>query len=110
MYRALEQSKSPNATEAIQLFCYRAARELSALLTPLKGCDAIVFTAGIGENSALIRKGICEWLDWLGVEIDDEANEKNLSIISSKKSKVLVCVIPTNEEYMIAKHTLSLIT
>jgi len=108
--RGLEQSKSPNASEAIQLFCYRAARELSALLTPLKGCDAIVFTAGIGENSALIRKGICKWLDWLGVEIDDEANEKNLSVISNKNSKVLVCVIPTNEEYMIAKHTLSLIT
>ncbi len=107
--RELEQSKSPHAMEAIQLFCYRAARELSALITALKGCDAIVFTAGIGENSARIRKGICEWLDWLGVEINDKANENNLSVISHENSKVLVSVIPTNEEYMIAKHTFSLI-
>lgn len=107
--RVLEQNKSPNATEAIQLFCYQAARELSALIPVLNGCDAIVFTAGIGENSAFVRKGICEWLKWLGAEIDDKANEKNLSIISKKNSKVCILVIPTNEEYMIAKHTLSLV-
>lgn len=106
--RVLEKSKSEKAIEAIQLFCYRAAQELSALITALKGCDAIVFTAGMGENSAVVRKGICEWLEWLGIAIDDKANEKNLSIISLKASKILVLVIPTNEEYMIAKHTVSL--
>ncbi len=106
--RQLEHSELPHAIEAIQLFCYRAARELSALVMALKGCEAIVFTAGIGENSALVRKGICEWLDWLGVEINHAANENNLSIISKKKSKVKVLIIPTNEEYMIAKHTLAI--
>lgn len=107
--RKLEQCDSPYAAEALNLFCYRAARELCALLAPLKGCDAIVFTAGIGENSAFVRKEICDWLEWLGVVLDDEANQKNKTIISHKTSKIIVAVIPANEEYMIAKHTSSLI-
>ena len=71
----------------------------------LKGCDAFVFTAGIGENAPIIRKKICERLAWLGIQIDDKANRKNATIISKKGSTILVSVIPTNEEYMIAKHT-----
>lgn len=101
----LEKNNSTEALEALDLFCFNAAKELSALIAVLKGSDAIVFTAGIGEHSALVRKKICEWLDWLGVELDLQANFENKSIISSNKSRVLVAVIPTNEEYMIAKHT-----
>ncbi|MGD9591580.1 MAG: acetate/propionate family kinase [Candidatus Berkiella sp.] len=107
--RQLEHSQAPHAKEALALFCFRAAQELCALAATLKGCDAIVFTAGIGENSSTVRKGICEWLDWLGVEIDDAANQMGKSIISQENSKIRVCVIPTNEEYMIARHTHSLL-
>lgn len=106
--RELEQSNTLEAREALDLFCFKAARELSTLVTVLRGCDAIVFTAGIGENSAVIRQGICKWLDWLGVQLDDEANSNNKFIISDQNSKVLVAIIPTKEEYMIAKHTKTL--
>lgn len=104
--RELQSSTDPNAHEAIDLFCYRAARELSALCTALQGCDAIVFTAGIGENSALIRKKISERLKWLGVILDESANAANKTIISQNNSDILVAVIPTDEEYMIAKQAL----
>jgi acetate kinase len=104
----LEQSKSLESSEALDLFCFTAARELGMLVTTLKGCDAIVFTAGIGEHSASIRQGICQWLDWLGVSLDKQANAKNQAIISDLYSKITVAVIPTNEELMIAKHTKNL--
>lgn len=107
--RSLEYSQDPNAIEAVDLFCYRAARELCALCVSLQGCDAIVFTAGIGEKSAIVRQKICEQLEWLGVVLDDKANAHHASIISQDKSRILVSVIPTNEEYMIAKHTLALV-
>lgn len=100
----LENSKSIAAAEAIDLFCFKAAQTLGGLVTILKGCDAIVFTAGIGENSMLVRQGICKWLDWMGVQLDEQANTVNNIIISTVQSKIIVAVIPTNEEYMIAKH------
>jgi len=106
--RELLASKSKYAQEAIDLFCYRAACELSTLVTTLKGCDAIVFTAGIGENSAAIRQKICNWLEWLGVELDLESNQSHASIISKQNSKILVAVIHTDEELMIAKHTVKI--
>ncbi|KTD60551.1 Acetate kinase (Acetokinase) [Legionella sainthelensi] len=93
--------------EAIDLFCYRAALETGSLLVALGGCDVLVFTAGIGEHAPLIRKKISEQLSWLGVKIDDEANINNATIISEKDSTVLVGVIPTNEELMIAQHVRS---
>jgi acetate kinase len=98
-----------NAKEAIDLFCYRAAIEIGSLTAALNGCDALVFTAGMGENSPIIRKKICERLTWLGVKINNKANEMN-SVIISDKGNMIVCVIPTNEEYMIAQHTLNLIS
>ncbi len=101
----LLSSTEPHAAEAVELFCSRAASQLSALCATLQGCDAIIFTAGIGENSAIIRKKICNQLQWLGVFIDEDSNEKNASIISKLNSRVLVAVIPTNEELIIAKHT-----
>jgi acetate kinase len=103
--RQLLSSEDISAKEAIELFCYRAALEFGSLSVALKGCDALVFTAGIGENSAIIRKKICERLTWLGINIDDAANIQNSAIISGNDSNIVVCVIPTNEEYMIAKHT-----
>ena len=107
--RELLLSADANAKEAIELFCYRAALELGSLVAALKGCDALIFTAGIGENSAFIRKKICERLTWLGIQIDDEANIKNSPVISKNGSQIIVSVIPANEEYMIAKHTLSVV-
>lgn len=99
----LELNPKPEASEAVDLFCFRAAKELGALLPILQGCDAIIFTAGIGENSAVVRKKICERLNWLGVRLDDQRNLENEEIISTADSAVFVGVIPTNEEYMIAK-------
>lgn len=93
------------AVEAIDLFCYKAAREIGALTIILKGLDAIIFTAGIGEHFPFIRKKICEWLDFIGVQLDELKNDTNDTIISHVTSKVIVGMIPTHEEYIIAKHT-----
>ncbi|KTC79525.1 Acetate kinase (Acetokinase) [Legionella cherrii] len=108
--RELQSSTETKAAEAIDLFCYRAARELCALASSLQGCDAIIFTAGIGEHSALVRKKIGERLSWLGVLLDEHANQQNAAVISHTQSRVFVGVIPTNEEYMIAKHTLKVVS
>lgn len=103
--RELLASPDPRAEEAIELFSYRAALEFGSLAVALKGCDALVFTAGIGEHTPVVRKKICEHLAWLGIKINDKANENNSAIISENDSNIIVSVIPTNEEYMIAKHT-----
>jgi acetate kinase len=107
--RELLSSEEANAKEAIDLFCYRAALEFGSLSAALKGCDAFIFTAGIGEHAPMIRKKICEQLSWLGIKIDNEANKKNSVIISEEGCSIIVSVIPTNEEYMIAKHTRTLV-
>ncbi|WP_371195956.1 acetate/propionate family kinase [Glaciecola sp. SC05] len=107
--QVLQQSDDPHAAEAINLYCYRAARELSSLVSTLNGLDAIVFTAGIGENSALVREKICEHLAWLGVVLDNKANQSNNDVISNLKSSVQVLIIPTNEELVIAKATKALL-
>lgn len=105
--RELQSSIAPHAIEAVDLFCYSAAKELSALCTSIQGCDAIIFTAGIGEKSAIVRKKICAHLQWLGIVLDEHANSQHATLISQKdESAILVGVIPTNEDYMIAKHTL----
>jgi acetate kinase len=103
--QVLQKSNEPHAIQAIKLYCYRAARELSSLVAALGGIDAIIFTAGIGENSALVRQQICEQLTWLGVNLDSNANHSNISIISHANSRVKVLVIPTNEELVIAQAT-----
>ena len=99
----------PAARLAVDYFVYRAAKEIGALTAVLGGVDALVFTAGIGENSAEIRQRICESSAWLGIELDQFANVERQSKISSSRSKVSVWVIPTNEELMIARHTGSLL-
>ena len=90
---------------AVDYFVYRAAKEIGALTAALGGIDALVFTAGIGENSPEIRKRICQASAWLGIELDEAANAKSQSKISTDDSKTSVWVIPTNEELMIARHT-----
>tara|TARA_R110000787_G_scaffold79023_1_gene172605 strand:- start:7878 stop:9080 length:1203 start_codon:yes stop_codon:yes gene_type:complete len=107
--RTLAASDAPEAAEAIDLFACRAAREVAALATSLGGIDGIVFTAGIGENDADIRSRICSRLAWLGVRIDELANVGNCPRISMPDSPVAVLVIPTDEERMIALHTLNVL-
>ncbi len=107
--RELLASTDVRAKEGIDLFCYRAAMEVGSLAVALNGCDALVFTAGIGENVAPIREKICQRLTWMDIELNEEANLNNAVIISSTNSKIKVSVIPTNEEYMIAKHTWNIV-
>jgi acetate kinase len=95
----------PEAKLAVDYFIYRITKEIGALAGALGGVDALVFTAGIGENSSEIRQRVCEASAWLGIEIDAEANGQNAANISTSQSKLSVWVIPTNEELMIALHT-----
>jgi acetate kinase len=107
--RELSASPAPEAAEAIALFAWRAAREAGALITSLGGLDGIVFTAGIGEHDAAMRARICAHLHWAGVEIDPQANAAHAPVISTPDSAIRIRVIPTDEERMIALHTLSAI-
>jgi acetate kinase len=107
--KILEKSEHQEAILAIELFCYKAACEIGALTVALQGLDALIFTGGIGEHSPLVREKICHYLAWLGVKISLNENTKNGCEISASGSKVVVAAIPTNEEYMIAKHTLAMI-
>lgn len=101
----LEADDSAPAREAIELFCNRAAREIAALATEIGGLDALVFTAGIGENSALVRARICDRLLWMGVVIDADANDRNAARIGSVSSDIDVLVLPTDEEIIVAQAT-----
>jgi acetate kinase len=103
--RDLLNSDEPAARLAIEYFVYRAAKEIGALAATLGGIDGMVFTAGIGENSAEIRARICEASSWLGVDLDHTANAQNGPRISGRQSRASAWVIPTNEELMIARHT-----
>jgi acetate kinase len=107
--RKLLDSGQPAAKAAIDLYVYRIARELGSLAAALDGLDAIVFTAGIGENSAILRERVCHDARWLGVELDPAANVAGGPRISSPRSRVSVWAIPTNEELMIARHARRLI-
>ena len=103
--RDLLASDEPSARLAVDYFVYRAAKEIGALAAVLGGIDGLVFTAGIGENSAEIRRRICESSAWLGLELDVEANTSKQARISTASSKISAWVIPTNEELTIARHT-----
>jgi len=103
--RDLLGRSEPEASLAIDYFVYRAAKEIGALAAVLGGLDGLVFTAGIGENSAEIRRRICEASAWLGIEINEEGNASGGPRITTQRSKVSAWVIPTNEELMIARHT-----
>jgi acetate kinase len=103
--RDLLGREEPEAKLAVDYFIYRIAKEIGALVAVLGGIDAIVFTAGIGENSPEIRRRVCEACAWLGIEINAQANEERATRISTAQSKTSVWIIPTNEELMIAFHT-----
>lgn len=107
--RELLESQDPCAKLALDLYVYRIGRELGSLTAALGGLDAIVFTAGIGENAVQIRERVCHDAAWLGVELDPAANAKGGPCITTPKSRVAAWVLPTNEELMIARHTLHLL-
>ena len=102
-------SSEPEARIAVDYFVYSAVTEIGALAAMLGGADGLVLAAGIGENSAEIRRRICESCAWLGIELDVEANASKSPKISVPASRVSAWVIPTNEELMIARHTGSLL-
>jgi acetate kinase len=102
--RTLLASPDPRAAEALDLFVYRIGRELGSLAAALGGLHALVFTGGIGENAAVIRARVCSDAAWLGVELDEAANDAGGPRISRPESRVTAWVIPTNEELMIAQH------
>ncbi|MEE9598470.1 MAG: acetate/propionate family kinase [Acidiferrobacterales bacterium] len=108
--RTLLASDDPRAAEAINLFVYRIGRELGAMAAALGGLDALVFTAGIGEHAAPIRARVCHDAKWLGIRLDERANNQGGPRISRDDSVVSAWVIPTNEELMIARHTRALLS
>lgn len=105
--RALQTSDAPQARAAIDLYVHRIHQEIGSLAASLGGLDALVFTAGVGEHSALIRERVCHAAAWLGVALDAEANTRHATCISLPDSRVSAWVIPTNEELMIALHARS---
>lgn len=103
--RILAQSPDPFAAEALDLFAYRAAREIGSLMVAVGGLDLLVFTGGIGENSASLRAAICERLCWADVILDPARNEQGLPRISAEAARVKTLIIPANEELVIATAT-----
>jgi acetate kinase len=103
------EATDPHAAEAVALFCYQARKFLGALAAALEGLDTLVFTAGIGEHAAVIRARICDGLGYLGMQVDAARNARHAPIISTDSSRVVVRVIPTDEDLIIARHTHRLI-
>jgi len=107
--RELESAGTPEAEQAIDYFVFRIRRELGGLAAALGGLDAMVFCGGIGENSARIRHRVCEDLHWIGLDVGEARNARNETIVSSDTSRAKIFVIKTDEEAMIARHTVDLI-
>lgn len=107
--RDLLASTEPRARLALDFFAYRIAKEIAGLTSVLGGLDTIVFTAGIGENASEVRKNVCDRLAWLGITLDEKANEENAQLISRSSIMPAVYVIPTDEERMIAQHTVDIV-
>ena len=101
----------PNAVRAMKAYCYRVAKIVGSYVAAMNGVDVICFTAGIGENAPLVRTSVCEYLGYLGVELDQEANGKRGQdiAITTPESRTTVMVIPTNEELAIARETVRLV-
>ena len=108
--RTLLSSDTPEAQEAVDLFCYRIARELGSLAAAAGGLDAVVFTGGIGEHAAEVRRRVCILSEWLGIRLNPEANARHDLHIGAGNSSVDVLVIPTNEEWMMAHHAQTLLS
>ena len=107
--RDLQSSSDPRARLAVDYFVYRVGLNAGMLAAALGGLDAFVFTAGIGEKSPTVRTRIAEKLAWLGAVLDPAANADGKSLISRRESRVVLLVVPTDEELMIARHTLALL-
>ncbi len=105
----LNYDKHEGAKRALDYMMFRAAEEIARLMVSLGGCDGIVFTAGVGENSNYMRVGICKHLEYLGVKLDEKKNQSNEEVISTPDSKIEIFSIPTNEELMIAHDTKELV-
>ena len=103
--RELEASDSPSARDAIEYFVARVRRELAGLAATVNGVEGVVFTGGIGEHSWRVRKAVLTGMGWMGIHLDEEANLASAQIISANTSPTMVFVIPTDEEQMIAEHT-----
>jgi acetate kinase len=108
--KTLLESADPKAKLAIDLYCYRIARELGSLAAALGGIDALVFTGGVGENAAAIRARVCADAAWLGLRLDDDANRRGTARITTAASPVAAWIVPTDEELTIARHTQKLLT
>jgi acetate kinase len=103
--QTLLASADAAAKEAVSIYCYRIGRELGSLAAALGGLDALVFTGGVGENAAPIRAAVCRTAAWLGIEINEAANNSGAPLISSRNSGTAVAVIPTDEARVIASHS-----
>lgn len=108
--RILLASDAPEAKAAVDHYCYRISRHVGSLAAALDGVDALIFTAGIGENAPLVRERICRACGWLGLKLDPKANEAQRPRISAPESRVGAWIIPTDEERVIARHTLALLS
>ncbi|HEX7124274.1 MAG TPA: acetate kinase, partial [Thermodesulfobacteriota bacterium] len=106
--RTLLASDAAEAREAIDLFVYRISRELGSMAAALGGLDALVFTGGIGEHAVEIRARVCRDAAWLGIRLDESANRAGGPRISTPGSAASAWVVPTNENLMVARHTLAL--
>ena len=107
--RTLLASDDPSAKQAVDLFVYRIGRELGSMAAALGGIDALVFTAGIGEHAAEIRRRVCEDAAWLGVDLDQSANATGGAMITLPGGRTSAWVIPTDEDLMIALHAWTLL-
>ncbi|MGH7107418.1 MAG: acetate/propionate family kinase, partial [Acetobacteraceae bacterium] len=107
--RTLRASHDPRAAEAIALFVYRVVREIGSLAAALGGLDGLVFTAGIGENDPATRAEIATGCAWLGLALDGARNQRGKGPIHADESRIDAWVVPTDEERMIARHTLALL-
>jgi acetate kinase len=105
--RELEASDSPAARDAIAYFVARVRHELAGLAASVDGVEALVFTGGIGEHAWKVRESVLAGMEWMGIQIDREANRAGAQIISARSSPTIVFVIPTDEERMIAEHTVN---
>jgi acetate kinase len=103
--RELEASDSPLARDAMDYFCHRVRRELAGLAAVVDGIEGVVFTGGIGENSWRVREKALTGMEWMGLHLDIEANRSGARIISTASSPAAALVLPTDEERMIAEHT-----
>jgi acetate kinase len=106
--KTLIESRDPRAAAAVEQYCYAITRHAGSLAAALGGLDALVFTGGVGENAAPVRARVCRDLAWLGLELDETANARGSSLITTPGSRIAAYVVPTDEELVIARHTAAL--